>query len=126
MTPYLEMSLNNAWANATLYRALAGLDDADFAARRPGFFPSLSETMNHIHAVDLYYIDALEELGWDSVWFSDRIVGPAWRMDPMAGMAITAVVTYAILLLENRGFRPLEIATDARRAQLAKLRSETR
>ena len=28
----------------------------------------------------------------------------------MAGMAITAVVTYAILLLENRGFRPLEIA----------------
>jgi uncharacterized damage-inducible protein DinB len=63
MTPYLEMSLNNAWANATLYRALAGLDDAGFAARRPGFFPSLSETMNHIHAVDLYYIDALEEGG---------------------------------------------------------------
>lgn len=28
----------------------------------------------------------------------------------MAGMAITAVVTYAILMLENRGFRPLEIA----------------
>ncbi|MCJ2013901.1 Nramp family divalent metal transporter [Methylobacterium sp. J-076] len=31
----------------------------------------------------------------------------------MAGMAITAVVTYAILLLENRGFRPLEIAIGA-------------
>jgi probable F420-dependent oxidoreductase len=38
----------------------------------------------------LRYIDTLEEIGWDSVWFSDRIVGPAWRMDPMAGMAITA------------------------------------
>ena len=38
----------------------------------------------------LRYIDQLEEIGWDSVWFSDRIVGPTWRMDPMAGMAITA------------------------------------
>ena len=38
----------------------------------------------------LRFLDAVEELGWDSVWFSDRIVGPAWRMDPMAGMAITA------------------------------------
>ncbi len=37
----------------------------------------------------LRYIDALEELDWDSVWFSDRIVGAAWRMDPLVGMAIT-------------------------------------
>lgn len=36
------------------------------------------------------FIDRIEELDWDSVWFSDRIVGPTWRMDPMAGMAITA------------------------------------
>jgi probable F420-dependent oxidoreductase len=36
------------------------------------------------------FIDQLEDLGWDSIWFSDRIVGPTWRMDPMAGMAITA------------------------------------
>ena len=63
MTPYLEMALNNAWANATLYGAMAELDDAAFAAPRPGFFPSLSHTMNHIHEVDLYYIDALEEGG---------------------------------------------------------------
>jgi manganese transport protein len=31
-------------------------------------------------------------------------------MPLMAGMGITAIVTYAILLLENEGFRPLEIA----------------
>jgi manganese transport protein len=31
-------------------------------------------------------------------------------MPLMAGMAITAIVTYAILLLEHEGFRPLEIA----------------
>ena len=41
-------------------------------------------------ATFLRYIDTLEEQGWDSVWFSDRIVGAAWRMDPFAGMAITA------------------------------------
>ena len=38
----------------------------------------------------LRYLDTLEELGWDSVWFSDRIVGAVWRMDPLAGMAIAA------------------------------------
>lgn len=38
----------------------------------------------------LRYIDAAEELGWDSVWFSDRIVGSAWRIDPIAGMAMVA------------------------------------
>jgi probable F420-dependent oxidoreductase len=38
----------------------------------------------------LRYIDTLEALDWDSVWFSDRIVGAAWRMDPLVGMALTA------------------------------------
>ena len=34
-------------------------------------------------------------------------------MPLMAGMAVTAVITYAILLLEHEGFRPLEIAIGA-------------
>ena len=38
----------------------------------------------------LRYLDTLEELDWDSVWFSDRIVGPAYRIDPLIGMALTA------------------------------------
>ena len=38
----------------------------------------------------LTYVDAAQDLGWDSVWFSDRIVGPAWRMDPITGMAMIA------------------------------------
>lgn len=63
MTPYRDMALNNAWANATLYAAMSTLDHADFAAERPGFFPSLLKTMNHLYEVDLYYIDALEEGG---------------------------------------------------------------
>lgn len=61
--PYRLMALNNAWANATLLSAMAGLDDAAFAAKRPGFFPSLKATLNHVLQVDLYYVDALKEGG---------------------------------------------------------------
>lgn len=63
MILWTRMAENNAWANRTLYDAMAPLDAAAFTAARPGFFPSLSLTMNHIHAVDLYYIDAVEEAG---------------------------------------------------------------
>jgi probable F420-dependent oxidoreductase len=34
------------------------------------------------------YLDAAEDNGWDSVWFSDRIAEPAWVMDPIVGMAM--------------------------------------
>lgn len=61
--PYLRMAQNNAWANATLYSALSGMKAEEFAAPRPGFFPSLAATMNHIYEVDLYYLDALEAGG---------------------------------------------------------------
>jgi uncharacterized damage-inducible protein DinB len=38
----------------------------------PGFFPSLQMTLNHIHVIDLFYVDALEG-GW---------LGPkAWEND---------------------------------------------
>ena len=60
MTGYfLQMALNNAWANATLHRACAGLTEAEFRAPRPGFFGSLCRTLNHIYEVDLFYMDAL-------------------------------------------------------------------
>lgn len=64
MTPYLQMALNNAWANATFYGALSDLPEGAFTAPRPGFFPSLAATLNHIYEVDLYYIDALVEGGF--------------------------------------------------------------
>ncbi|WP_253913325.1 DinB family protein [Pseudoruegeria sp. HB172150] len=57
------MALNNAWANSTFYSAMAGLSEAEFTAPRPGFFPSICKTMNHIYEVDLFYVDALVEGG---------------------------------------------------------------
>ncbi len=60
---YLLAAQNNAWANATLYKAISGMGRGAFTAPRPGFFPSLSQTLNHIYEVDLYYLDALENGG---------------------------------------------------------------
>lgn len=39
------------------------------------------------------YLETLDTQGWDSLWFSDRIVGPAWTVDPLIGMAIGAART---------------------------------
>lgn len=61
--PYLRMALNNAWANARLYQSLLEMSEEDFKAQRPGFFSSLSLTLDHILEVDLYYLDALERGG---------------------------------------------------------------
>jgi probable F420-dependent oxidoreductase len=39
------------------------------------------------------YLDTLEAQGWDSVWFSDRIVGAGSVLDPLVGMAMVAART---------------------------------
>ncbi|MEQ1683430.1 MAG: DinB family protein [Burkholderiaceae bacterium] len=49
----------NRLANRRLYAALAALPHSDFHAARVGFFPSLAATLNHLLAVDLYYVGAL-------------------------------------------------------------------
>jgi uncharacterized damage-inducible protein DinB len=54
---------NNAWANHRLLTACANLSQQEFEAERTGFFPSLRATLNHIHVIDHFYVDALEG-GW--------------------------------------------------------------
>jgi uncharacterized damage-inducible protein DinB len=49
----------NRLANRRLHAAIAALPPADFHAPRVGFFPSLAGTLNHLLAVDGYYIAAL-------------------------------------------------------------------
>ena len=60
LSAYEKMAQNNAWANATLYRAAQDLPEGAGQSSAPGFFPTLCRTLNHIYEVDLYYIDALE------------------------------------------------------------------
>ena len=66
---FRAFAYNNAWANHRLLGACANLTQQEFAAARTGFFPSLQATLNHIHVIDLFYIDALEG-GWlgPSAW----------------------------------------------------------
>ena len=49
----------NRLANRRLQAALAGLSTSDLHARRTSFFPTLIGTLNHLLAVDRYYIAAL-------------------------------------------------------------------
>ena len=39
------------------------------------------------------YLETLEAQGWDSLWFSDRIVGAPWVPDPLVAMAVVAART---------------------------------
>lgn len=49
----------NRLANRRLHITIASLTRADFHALRTGFFPSLAQTLNHVLAVDGYYVGAL-------------------------------------------------------------------
>ena len=49
----------NRLANHRLHHAMRTLSREEFAAPRTSFFPSLAKTLNHILAVDLYYLAAL-------------------------------------------------------------------
>src|SRR5260221_995916 len=51
---------HNAWANHRLLGACAQLSQAEFAAPRTSFFPSIKATLNHILTVDWFYLEMLE------------------------------------------------------------------
>lgn len=64
---------NNRWANHRLHKACMALAPGEFAAARSGFFPSIAATLNHIHAIDLYYLDALAEGGLGRAAWRDYV-----------------------------------------------------
>lgn len=68
-----RMARNNRWSNDRLHRAVLALLPGEFEAERIGFFPSIRETLNHIHEVDLFYFDMLVEGGEGRALF-DRFV----------------------------------------------------
>jgi uncharacterized damage-inducible protein DinB len=73
----------NRLANRRLHAAMAALSDAEFAAPRTGFFPSLSATLNHLLAVDGYYIACLQGHGDAAVRLYDDFV-PAGSVAELA------------------------------------------
>ncbi|BDA86902.1 damage-inducible protein DinB [Aureimonas sp. SA4125] len=73
MRLFRALAENNAWSNHRLLTAVTRLGDGEFKAPRTGFFPSLHATLNHILAVDLYYVDALTGGGLGPRAFDDFI-----------------------------------------------------
>ena len=59
----------NRLANHRLHAAMRPLSREDYEAARTSFFPSLQKTLEHILAVDLYYLAALHgERGAERIW----------------------------------------------------------
>lgn len=57
---YLRTQVHaNRLANHRLHHAMRTLSREEYQAPRTSFFPSLAKTLNHILAVDLYYLAAL-------------------------------------------------------------------
>ena len=63
---------NNRYANGLLAAACAELGETGVWAPGVNFFPSIGETLNHILAIDRYYLDALEEGGKGRAVFADH------------------------------------------------------
>jgi uncharacterized damage-inducible protein DinB len=53
----------NRLANHRLHESMRGLSRDEYEATRTSFFPSLALTLEHILAVDLYYLAALQGAG---------------------------------------------------------------
>ena len=59
----------NRLANHRLHTAMGALSETDYRAPRTSFFPSLAATLEHILAVDLYYLAALHgDAAMERVW----------------------------------------------------------
>ncbi|MEO0745214.1 MAG: DinB family protein [Pseudomonadota bacterium] len=106
----VRMAQNNAWANARLSGAISDMDNATFAAPRPGYFGSIKATLNHIHQVDLYYIDALERSG------AGRSVFAKDEHEEVAALAAAQAETDARLIRFCKGLFP-ETLHDSRQTE---------
>jgi uncharacterized damage-inducible protein DinB len=67
---YLRTQVHaNRLANHRLHHAMRTLSKEEYHAPRTGFFPSLAQTLDHILAVDLYYLAALHgEADMEQQW----------------------------------------------------------
>jgi uncharacterized damage-inducible protein DinB len=70
LLPFLRTQVHaNRLANHRLHAAMRALSQEEYEAARTSFFPSLAKTLEHILAVDLYYLAALRrEPGGERIW----------------------------------------------------------
>ncbi len=73
---YRTFANYNAWANATLYDAVAALPDTDYRADRKAFFGSLRGTLNHLLVGDRIWMQRMSGVGetytqLDTILFDD-------------------------------------------------------
>ena len=70
LLPFLRTQARaNRLANRRLHAAMRALSREEYEAARTSFFPSLAKTLEHILAVDLYYLAALYgERGAERIW----------------------------------------------------------
>ena len=83
LLPFLRTQVHaNRLANHRLHEAMRTLSRDEYHAPRTSFFPSLAETLDHILAVDLYYLAALHgERDMERQW------GLAPKCDTVAELA---------------------------------------
>jgi len=72
LLPFLRTQARaNRLANHRLHEAMRPVSRADYEATRTSFFPSLAKTLEHILAVDLYYLAALHaEADMEAQWLA--------------------------------------------------------
>ena len=83
LLPFLRTQVRaNRLANHRLHAAMAALSREEFHAPRTSFFPGLAKTLNHILAVDVYYLAALHrEADMVAQW---RALKPCDTLDELA------------------------------------------
>lgn len=99
---FAVMARNNRWCNHVLLRACAELDAEAFKAPRTSFFPSIAATLSHIHFIDLYYLDALEEGGRGlAVFDEERVFAHASELAPQQEEADRRLIGFCAGLTES-------------------------
>ena len=100
LLPFLRTQVHaNRLANHRLHEAMSDLSDAAYAAPRTSFFPSLKATLEHILAVDRYYLAGLHgERDMERQWRSRRSRRASRRLAAAQARADERFIAHAMSL----------------------------
>ncbi|WKB52404.1 DinB family protein [Eleftheria terrae] len=79
---YVWMARYNAWFNARLYEAAAGLSDDERKRDRGAFFGSIHGTLNHLLLGDKLWLGRFAKLGTDLTMLDDTVLS----LPPFTGL----------------------------------------